>query len=143
MGLDMYLEGRKHFLRRDYTNPELDVMEDGFPKTEHVLELAYWRKHPNLHRFIVDSFAGGIDNCQPILLVGKDLLAILDAIKSHRLPHGSGFFFGASPHPSRNKEDYDKSVENDVLAFTAAMQWANAPYNKKTERRSIYYQASW
>ena len=39
-------------------------------------ELAYWRKHPDLHGYIVKTFAGGKDECQDIEL-GKDELEIL------------------------------------------------------------------
>ena len=57
MGLDMYLEGRKSRYDKQET-------EDGFPLQTKVLELGYWRKHPNLHGYIVQEFADGVDECQ-------------------------------------------------------------------------------
>lgn len=58
MGLDMYLSGRK-YLR--YGN---DQIEDGFRVEEKIVRLGYWRKHPNLHGYIVKTFADDVDECQ-------------------------------------------------------------------------------
>jgi len=63
MGLDMHLTGEK-YQWTDYNNPENNPMEDGFRVKSRQLELGYWRKHPNLHGYIVQEFAGGVDECQ-------------------------------------------------------------------------------
>ena len=62
MGLDMYLEGRR-FLRTNWENPEANLKRGKYRVKEETLELAYWRKHPNLHGFIVQTFADGVDEC--------------------------------------------------------------------------------
>jgi hypothetical protein len=62
MGLDMYLVGKT---------------SDGTNK-----ELGYWRKHPDLHGFIVNEFGGGIDECQQIDLNEECLKQILLAVEN-------------------------------------------------------------
>jgi hypothetical protein len=54
MGLDMYLKGEKLVM-----NTSLDLREDGFRLSSKTLDLGYWRKHPNLHGYIVQTFADG------------------------------------------------------------------------------------
>ena len=78
MGLDMYLEGEKH-LFTDFRNPQSIPLEDGYRLKTRVVELGYWRKHPNLHGYIVNTFAEGIDNCRPIALEANDIEKIIDA----------------------------------------------------------------
>jgi hypothetical protein len=56
MGLDMYLTGEKFLMTRN-------LEEDGFRLRSKTLELGYWRKHPNLHGYIVQTFADGTDEC--------------------------------------------------------------------------------
>jgi hypothetical protein len=128
MGLDMYLEGRKH-----RWNSQSELV-DGFPVKSLVLEMGYWRKHPNLHGFIVREFAGGEDHCQPIDLSQDDIVKIIAAVKERRLPHTSGFFFGAS------RED-DDEVEYDLSIFTRALLWLQN--EEKDGYNSVVYQASW
>ena len=60
MGLDMYLKGNK-FYWTNWREPEKNLTEEGFKLTEKTLELGYWRKHPNLHGYIVKTFAEGVD----------------------------------------------------------------------------------
>lgn len=91
MGLDMYLEGRTFNWNREKAEKR-----DGFPVQGVILDLAYWRKHPNLHGFIVREFAGGKDECQEIPLDEDALVKIIDAVKRDALPHTDGFFFGES-----------------------------------------------
>ena len=54
MGLDMYLYGDKSVSSSSDANP---VMEDGYIVSNKILDLGYWRKHANLHGYIVDRFA--------------------------------------------------------------------------------------
>ena len=87
MGLDQYLNARKYmFMQHDRT-------EDGLPIKMIEMELAYWRKHPNLHGFIVQQFAGGEDNCQDIDLTAEAINVIIDAVQNDQLPETQGFFF--------------------------------------------------
>ena len=53
MGLDMYLEGTKLWTSAKDSSEK----EDGFLLRKKILKLAYWRKHPDLHGYIVKTFA--------------------------------------------------------------------------------------
>lgn len=130
MGLDMYLKGHKNFIT--YTRLEGPYKEDGFELTEKVLQLGYWRKHPDLHGYIVENFAEGVDDCKPIYLSEECIEKIITAIKNEELPHTEGFFFGRS--------DGSESEES-LKIFEDALQW-----KRKDELyvfKHIYYQASW
>lgn len=131
MGLDMYLTGEKYLLT-DYENPENNLTEDGFPLKGKLLRLGYWRKHPNLHGFIVETFADGEDTCQPINLDIDDIERIIDAVTRDELPHTEGFFFGQS----------DGSEKSEALRiFNAALEWLRTA--EANVWRSVSYQASW
>ena len=62
-------------------------------------ELAYWRKHPNLHGWMERLYRtkGGdaeIFNGVEVELTYDDILQLEEDIKNGRLPATSGFFFG-------------------------------------------------
>lgn len=128
MGLDMYLEGEKFFMHDN------NQVEDGFRVKQKVIELGYWRKHPNLHGYIVSTFADGKDECQDIQLNEEAIQNIITAIKEKQLPDTIGFFFGVS----------DKSEEQqneDIKIFTKALEWLKD--RESNIWRSIVYRASW
>lgn len=131
MGLDMYLTGEK-FLWTNYENPEKNRTEEGFRIKEISLELGYWRKHPNLHGYIVQTFADGVDECQRIELSLEDLSKILDAVKRDELPHTEGFFFGQS-----RSEYKDESVDT----LERAIGWLKTKNEGVT--KTVVYKASW
>lgn len=110
MGLDMMIYG---------------CINDSAP----VEELAYWRKHPNLHGYIVNTFAGGVDECQKIDLDLESLHKIIDAVNLGKLTTTTGFFFGTS------SPGYDASTIKDLLNVTAWLE--EHPEGK------IFYNASW
>jgi hypothetical protein len=97
-------------------------------------DLGYWRKHPNLHGYIVEHFADGRDECQEIDLMPDDLLQIIDAIRGRRLPHTVGFFFGES-------DDSDEQIAEDIAIFEQAIRWVEA--EDPDHWRGVTYQASW
>ena len=86
MGLDMNLEGEKYF-GTDWKNPENNLRDDGYEIKSRTLRLGYWRKHPDLHGYIVNTFAGGVDNCEAIALEDADIEKIIDAVARDALPH--------------------------------------------------------
>lgn len=131
MGLDMYLEGRT-FIPTNWQHPEQDEHRDGFRVQGTILEIGYWRKHPNLHGFIVQTFANGVDECQEIELGKEQMEQIIAATKEKRLPHTEGFFFGQSD----GSED-----EETIHTFEKAIQWLEGQTDK--EWRSVIYRASW
>lgn len=127
MGLDMYLNGRV----RKWRNQE---KLDDYPVSAVELELAYWRKHPNLHGFIVETFAGGKDDCEPVFLLPGDVEQILRAVKDDELPHTEGFFFGTSERSEARRAE-------DLAVFEGALAWLKA--ETPDEERALYYRASW
>jgi hypothetical protein len=129
MGLDMYLTGRTELWgsgkAKDADGYKIDAVE---------VELAYWRKHPNLHGYIVETFAGGVDDCRPVLLDEDAILRILRAVENDELPHTEGFFFGTS-------EKSAAQMAEDVAVFEAALIWLKT--ERPNEIRSLRYEASW
>lgn len=133
MGLDMYLTGKKFFWT-DWSNPEANARQDGFEIQGVELRLGYWRKHPDLHGYIVRTFGGGIDDCSEIKLSESNIQNIIDSIKNKDLPHTEGFFFGASS----GSEEEDKE---SVTILENALNWLKSKVEK--ESREIIYRASW
>jgi hypothetical protein len=137
MGLDMYLRGYKYLLE-DYREPANNRMEDGYRIQAVEVALGYWRKHPDLHGFIVGEFAEGEDNCQGIPLQVGDLQKCIQAVEQGALPRTDGFFFGTSAGHWLSPE----GVEQTTRALHGAIRWLQ-DQNTEQERRSIIYQASW
>ena len=150
MGLDMSLYGDKS----SNTNEKVD----GFPLSSTTLDLGYWRKHANLHGFLVKTFADGKDECQRIHLSEEDLHNIIVALENDALYDDgevTGFFFGRSYFPGESDQygSYDEQKTRDINVFTKALEWVKnaAPAQGKwgeddykwPEYRSVYYQASW
>lgn len=129
MGLDMQLNGEKyHWSYGDKKPPEVD----GFRVKETILELGYWRKHPNLHGFIVNTFANGVDECQRIDLGPDQIRKIIQATIENNLPETTGFFFGVST------KDRD---EETIIILRRSLEWLET--SEPDVSRSIFYKASW
>lgn len=130
MGLDMYLNGDKYLHALDARDnlPH----EDGYRLESKTLRLGYWRKHPNLHGYIVNTFADGVDKCRQIDLSDDDIEKIIEAVARDDLPHTEGFFFGES----------DGSEKDETLRiFKAALEWLRT--EEQGVWRSVSYRASW
>lgn len=136
MGLDMYLTGEK-YLYNDWEQPDNNLQHDGYRVQTVKLELGYWRKHPNLHGYIVREFGGGVDNCQPISLTEKCLQRVITAVERGDLPATNGFFFGSSDWWSSPER-----VEETTRMLMGALRWL---VNQKPgkDAREVIYQASW
>jgi hypothetical protein len=130
MGLDMYLSGRKTPLGFKGNKQE----QDGFVVSEIIVDVGYWRKHPNLHGYIVETFADGVDECQRIVLSKEDMQKIILVVVDKQLPVTEGFFFGTS-------DDSNDQRASDISIFSAAIDWLDA--QPEDEWRDVYYQASW
>lgn len=134
MGLDMYMRGERYPFgskKNGWTKP----MEEGFEVVTVTLELGYWRKHPNLHGYIVQTFADGVDECQRIRLSKDNLIQIRKAVSvPSSLPVTSGFFFGQS-------YGTQQEADEDVAIIDKAIAWLDA--QSDDECRQVYYQASW
>lgn len=111
MGLDMYLEGNK-YLGTNWDNPELNPREDGFEVRGRVLRLGYWRKHPDLHGYIVETFAEGVDECQEIALSVANLEQTLAASEADQLPPTTGCRPRAFSSASRSPKTKTRHVKS-------------------------------
>ena len=127
MGLDMYLDGRRFFMKDKKD-------EDGYDIKTMNVELGYWRKHPNLHGYIVDQFADGEDDCRPIELSVENIQQIADAVANKKLEKTEGFFFGIS-------DESDERINEDLKIMGQAIAWLSK--KEEGEFRSVIYQASW
>jgi len=106
---------------------EIDY-ENQIVKTE---EVAYWRKHPDLHGWMEKLYRekGGREksfNGDPVMLTLADLDRLEDDILGVNLPKTSGFFFGESGGISLKDLEF-------VLDARKVIQ----------EGDTIYYDSSW
>lgn len=106
MGLDMFAYRTKQKLGKEvnFENGELDE--------DQLVELKYWRKHPNLHGYLERVFrkkgGEGEFNCQSVVLTEEDLHKLAAALIDEDLPETEGFFFGQSEgSEEENKEDLE------------------------------------
>lgn len=97
-----------------------------------VKEIAYWRKHPNLHGWMENLYRekGGKEqsfNGDPVVLTLEDLDRLEEDILRKNLPRTAGFFFGQS--------DDDISLRDleFVLGARKAIQ----------EGDTVFYDSSW
>ena len=113
--------------------------------TDTSKDLAYWRKANQIHGYIVDTFAKGVDECQPIAVHRTELLGLVQLCESlleskdekkalEVLPPKSGFFFG----PVEVDEWYWHGLETTVQMLTETIN-----FEDETEDDYFIYQASW
>lgn len=162
MGLDMYFEAKKevnHLFtcydaeegRTDLTDyPEdLKVLGDyifqknfKFSVMEERYQIGYFRKFNALHGYIVDHFAGGVDDCLPIELGKNDitqLLAVCKSVKEHPsrakelLPTRTGSFFGYTGYDDWYFNDVDAAID----LFTKILEIIDF------KKYQVIYKASW
>jgi len=108
MGLDQYAysatrAGQWDDYHAEWNQPERSVAQ---PR-----ELAYWRKHPNLHGWFCQLWNekgnSGSFNGDELELTWNDLDRLEQAVRSGELPGTEGFFFG----DSRDDEYRDQDLE--------------------------------
>jgi hypothetical protein len=129
MGLDMYayVASKKGQYNEFYETAEFDGITNDFESATVTkpIELAYWRKHPNLHGWMEklwlrkngyptntdDQYIEGKEppsfNGIELELTWDDLDELERAIRHGKLPNTSGFFFG---NPSDNHY-YEQDLE--------------------------------
>lgn len=161
MGLDMYLYAHKYVARKNYkeeisdtdyaTNTEFTDIVSAL-KVESIVDsewsgmlvdipVGYWRKANQIHGWIVNNCANGIDECQRIYISRdkaeelvsncKQVLADNNLAMDLLPPHG-GFFFGTYDIDDWYLGDLEKTIEIFENIF------------KNDEKfESIIYQASW
>jgi len=95
MGLDQYAYSAARAGQWDDYHAEWDRSERLVTKPR---ELAYWRKHPNLHGWFHQLWNekgnSGSFNGDELELTWHDLDRLEQAVRSGELPDTSGFFFG-------------------------------------------------
>ena len=126
MGLDMYA-----FSTKAKPKTEVDFETKNFEPQD---EVAYWRKHPNLHGWMQNLYdmKGGTSsdfNGDCVVLDSEDLDNLEVDIREGNLPDTSGFFFGESANN-------DEENENDLLFVTKAREAIS-------EGKTVYYTSWW
>jgi len=94
MGLDMYeYVAAKAGQQQEYWEQDADSTAVSKPR-----EIAYWRKHPNLHgwmhRLWESKGNSGDFNGDELELTWDDLEVLEEAVNNKELPGTTGFFFG-------------------------------------------------
>ena len=106
MGLDQYAMARKGESKTD---------EEGFEYYEDSMELAYWRKHPNLQGWMQDLWytkgGEGEFNCVDLELEIEDLDLLEQSLDESALPETVGFFFGANSDDHYAEQDREFIVQ--------------------------------
>ena len=120
----------------DFTEEIYPKGEDGYADydkpVEAVEEIAYWRKHPDLHGWMEQLYRkkGGTEksfNGDTVLLTEEDIDNLKIAVLTRSLPSTSGFFFGDS------KQEINFA---DLEFIEKAKQAIKEGY-------TIYYDSSW
>ena len=141
MGLDMYsyVAARAGQQEEFYEGAEWDneIKDHRNPNVNRPREIAYWRKHPNLHGWMARLWLARegnelreLDNFNGIELeLDADDLDLLEyVVKERELPGTSGFFFG---------NDADDYYYDDDLKF---IQMARAEIFLGFK---VFYNSSW
>jgi hypothetical protein len=131
MGLDMYAYvAKKEGQMRDYYE-SYDYDTDSGPVAK-PREIAYWRKHPNLHGWMHKLWNerghSGDFNGDELELTFEDLDRLEYVVKHKELPGTSGFFFG---------NDSDDHYRADDLEFIKQAR------SELTQGMRVFYNSSW
>ena len=123
MGLDMYA----------YAAAKADA-EWG---TGEQREIAYWRKHPNLHgwmeqlwhsRLGQDASDDPMFNGIELELTWEDLERLEEDVKHGRLPHTTGFFFGSDSDDYYRLQDLEFIRQARAELFTGLKVFYNSSW---------------
>ena len=131
MGLDMYayVAKKKDEMKEYYES--YDYETDSGPVTK-PREIAYWRKHPNLHGWMHKLWNerghSGDFNGDELELTFEDLDRLEYVVKHKELPGTSGFFFG---------NDSDDHYRADDLEFIKQAR------SELTQGMRVFYNSSW
>jgi hypothetical protein len=131
MGLDMYAYvAKKENEMREYYE-SYDYNTDSGPVAK-PREIAYWRKHPNLHGWMHklwnEKGHSGDFNGDELELTFEDLDRLEYVVKHKELPGTSGFFFG---------NDSDDHYRDQDLEFIRQAR------SELTQGMRVFYNSSW
>ena len=114
MGLDMYayVAAKAGEMNEYYDSYDLAESSPLLPKPPKPREIAYWRKHPNLHGWMFNLWQSkgneGDFNGDELELTWEDIEQLELDVRSKNLPGTTGFFFG---------NDADDHYREDDLKF--------------------------
>ena len=119
MGLDMYAYTAQRAGQQEdfYDGAQWDAEKDDFinPDVEKPAEIAYWRKHPDLHGWMHNLWESrgnqGDFNGDELELTEDDLDDLQIAVMSNKLPPTTGFFFGNSSNDHYKSADLEFIVK--------------------------------
>lgn len=136
MGLDMYAYVASKANQNDefWADAVLDheTKEYVNPHVPQPREIAYWRKHPNLHGWMQrlwESKGGAGDfNGDELELTWEDLDKLEADIKNSQLPTTSGFFFGNPADEYYKNQDLAFIVKARAEIFTGLKVFYNSSW---------------
>ena len=136
MGLDMYAYVAARAGQQDeyYEGSEFDKESGEYvnSKVTKPIEIAYWRKHPNLHGWFEQLYRekGGEDqfNGVEIELTREDIDSLEQAVLDGDLPATSGFFFGDA------SDDYYREQDLEFIREARAQLFLGL---------KVFYNSSW
>lgn len=135
MGLDMYAYvGRKGQREEFYDGAGFDKDTGDYvnPNVAKPREIAYWRKHPNLHGWMHQLWESkgnsGEFNGDELELTWEDLDELERAVTHGQLPSTSGFFFG-DPSDEYYRESDLQFIKNARAEIFLGLQ--------------VFYNSSW
>ena len=162
MGLDQYLKAEMYFSawedNTDGKSHYVDILSimgmkdtkacQTTPSLTVTVNVGYWRKANQIHKWFVDNIQDGVDNCSSYRVERTQLQELLklcinilntkgekkmrqNAIK--HLPTALGFFFGST--------DVDSSYFSDLES--TVHQLDQILHNTKFKKATFYYQSSW
>ena len=133
MGLDQYAYVA---VRADVLAEYYDKEDDDPTKPAEPRELAYWRKHPNLHGWMerlwmekepgahLETSFNGVE----LELNWEDLDSLEEAVTSGTLPTTTGFFFGNA------SDEYYQPHDLEFIKFARAELFCGL---------RVFYNSSW
>jgi hypothetical protein len=136
MGLDMYAYvAAKAGAQADYNKGKAWDKEKGGmvnPSVTEPREIAYWRKHPNLHgwmqRLWESKGNSGEFNGNELELTWDDLEQLEQDIRSKNLPGTTGFFFGNDADDHYREHDLKFVREAKAEAFLGLRVFYNSSW---------------
>ena len=136
MGLDMYayVAAKARAYSEFHKGVHWDAEQDKFvnPNVTEPREIAYWRKHPNLHGWMHRLWesrgnSGGF-NGDELELTWDDLEQLEQDIRNKNLPGTTGFFFGNDADDEYREQDLKFVREAKAEAFLGLRVFYNSSW---------------
>ena len=136
MGLDMYAYVAARAGQQDefYEGSELDKETGEYvnAKVTKPIEIAYWRKHPNLHGWFEQLYrergGEGQFNGDELELTREDIDSLEQAVLDGDLPATSGFFFGDGADDYYREQDLEFIKEARAQLFLGLRVFYNSSW---------------